>query len=99
MAEYKLKTGKTGKAVVDGYKKVENAFTGKFLDEEGNLKTGGMADKVTGAYQTIEDTVVGAYKTVEDTVVGTYKKVENAFVDRFLEKVEEDPADSSKDNQ
>ena len=56
MAEYKLKTGKTGKAVMDGYKKVE------------------------------------------DTVVGTYKKVENAFVDRFLEKVEES-ADSSKDNQ
>ncbi|MGN0644198.1 hypothetical protein [Gemmiger sp.] len=88
MAEYKLKTGKTGKAVVDGYKKVENAFTGKFLDEEGNLKTGGVAEKVTGAYQTIEDTVVGAYK-----------KVETAFVDRFLEKVEEEPADSSKDEQ
>ena len=110
MAEYKLKTGKTGKAVVDGYKKVEDAavgtdkkvegaFTDKFLDEAGNLKTGGMAEKITGAYQTIEDTVVGAYKTVEDTVVGTYKKVENAFVDRFLEKVEDKPADSSEEKQ
>ena len=108
MAEYKLKTGKTGKAVVDGYKKVEDAavgtykkvedaFTGTFLDEVGNLKTGGVADKVTGAYQTIEDTVVGAYKTVEDAVVGTYKKVETAFVDRFLEKVEDKPADSSEE--
>lgn len=42
------------------------------------LKTGKTAEKVTGAYQRIEGGVVGAYK-----------KVENAFVDHFLEKVEE----------
>ena len=42
------------------------------------MKTGKTAEKVTRAYQRIEDGVVGAYR-----------KVENAFVDRFLEKVEE----------
>lgn len=63
---------------------------------EYKLKTGGVADKVTGAYQNIEDTVVGTYKKVEDTVVGTYKKVETAFVDTFLEKVEEKPSQDAK---
>lgn len=43
------------------------------------MKTGGVADKATSAYQKIEDTVVGGYK-----------KVENAFVDAFLEKVDDD---------
>lgn len=38
----------------------------------------------------IEKVVVGTYKKVEDTVVGGYKKIENAFVDTFLEKVEDD---------
>ena len=33
---------------------------------------------------------------VEDTVVGGYKKVENAFVDAFLEKVDEP---ESKDSE
>ena len=49
------------------------------MEEDGSLKTGGMAEKVTGAYQKIEDSVVGGYK-----------KVENAFVDAFLEKVDSD---------
>ena len=54
-------------------------FEDTFLEENGSLKTGGMAEKVTGAYQKIEDSVVGGYK-----------KVENAFVDAFLEKVDSD---------
>ena len=44
MAEYRLKTGKTGEkvvgaykkienGVVNGYKKIENAFVNKFLEE------------------------------------------------------------------
>ena len=49
------------------------------MEENSSLKTGGMAEKVTGAYQKIEDSVVGGYK-----------KVENAFVDAFLEKVDSD---------
>ena len=82
MSEYRMKPGKIGKAVIDAYKTVEDRFTDTFLEKDGSLKTGGVADAVTGAY-----------KKVEDTVVGGYKKVENAFVDTFLEPVE--PQDKS----
>ena len=40
-------------------------------------------------YKKVEEKVTGAYQRIEDGVVGAYKKVENAFVDHFLEKVEE----------
>lgn len=86
MSEYHLKTGKLGQKVIGACKGIEEKFVDTFLEEDGSLKTGGMADKVTGAYQKVEDTVVGGYKKVEDTVVGGYKKVETAFVDAFLEK-------------
>lgn len=33
--------------------------------------------------------LIGTYYDVEGAVVGTYKKIENAFVDRFLEKVDD----------
>lgn len=75
MSEYHLKPGKLGQKVIGAYKGIEKKFVDTFLEEDGSLKTGGMADKVTGAYQ-----------KVEDTVVGGYKKLENAFVDAFLEK-------------
>lgn len=83
MSEYKMKTGKLGEAVVDAYKKIEDKFTDAFLNEDGSLKTGGMADKATAAYQ-----------KVEDAFVGGYKKVEGAFVDTFLEKVEDEKTDA-----
>lgn len=88
MSEYKMKTGKIGEAVVGAYKKIENAFVDTFLNEDGSMKTGGMAEKATSAYQ-----------KVEDTVVGGYKKVEDAFVDTFLEKVddEEKAADAASE--
>ena len=78
MSEYKLKPGKVGEAVVGAYKKIEDKFVETFLNEDGSMKTGGMADKATAAYQ-----------KVEDTVVGSYKKIEDAFVDAFLEKVDD----------
>ena len=43
--------------------------------------------------------VINGYKTVENTVVGTYKKVEDAFVDIFLDKTEDTPADSEQEGQ
>ena len=68
---------------------------------EYKLKIGKMAEKTTAAYQKVEDSVVGGYKKVEDTVVGGYKKIEDAvvggckkiedsFVEKFLEKVDEE---------
>ena len=85
MSGYKLKTGKIGEKVVNAAKSVEESFTEKFLEKDEtsptgySLKTGGMAQKATAAYQKIEDTVVGGYK-----------KIENSFVDTFLERVEDD---------
>ena len=96
MSEYHLKTGKLGQKVIGACKGIEEKFVDTFLEEDGSLKTGGMADKVTGAYQKVEDTVVGGYKKVEDTVVGGYKKVETAFVDAFLEKTD-DPSGPKAD--
>ena len=83
MSRYKLKPGKIGKTVIGAYQKVEEKFVDTFLEEDGSLKTGGMAEKVTGACQ-----------KVEDAVVGGYKKVEDAFVNAFLEK--EDDGDAVK---
>lgn len=85
MNEYRLKPGKLGKKIVDTYQAIEDKFVATFLEEDGSLKTGGMAEKASAAYQ-----------KVEDTVVGGYKKVETAFVDAFLEKVDEP---ESKDNK
>lgn len=86
MSEYKLKPGKLGKKIMDAYQGIEDKFVDKFLEEDGSLKTGGMAEKATAAYH-----------KVEDTVVGGYKKVENAFVDTFLEKVDEPEAKDSEE--
>lgn len=80
MSEYKLKPGKIGQKVINLYKQTEEKFTDAFLEEDGSLKTGDVGRKVTGAYQKIEDTVVDGYKKVED-----------AFVDRFLEKTDDQP--------
>lgn len=86
MSDYKLKPSKIEKAVVGAYKKIEKAFVDAFLNEDGSMKTGGMAEKATGAYQKVEDSVVGAYK-----------KVEGAFVSAFLEEIEDEDAEQPAD--
>ena len=75
MSEYRLKPGKVGKKIMATYQNVEDKFVETFLNEDGSMKTGGMAEKVTAAYHKIENTVVGGYE-----------KVENAFVEAFLER-------------
>ena len=70
------------------YQGIEDKFADKFLEEDGSLKTGGMAEKATAAYH-----------KVEDTVVGGYKKVENAFVEAFLEKVDEPESKDSEEKK
>lgn len=82
MGEYRRKPGKVGKKVIAAYKNMESKFVETFLNEDGSMKTGGMAEKAASAYHKIEDTVVGGYK-----------KVENAFVDTFLEA--SDPSEES----
>lgn len=85
MDEYRMKAGKIGEKIIGTYEKVEKKFTDTFLNEDGSMKTGGMAQKATAAYQKIEDGVVGAYQKVED-----------AFVDTFLEKVEDEKPEEEK---
>lgn len=94
MSEQKFNGGKVGETIVGIYKKVEDKFVDTFLEEDGSLKTGGMAEKATSAYQKIEDAVVGGYKKVEDTFVGGYQKVEDAFVNAFLKKEEDGESDT-----
>ena len=87
MSEYRLKPGKVGKKIMATYQNVEDKFVETFLNEDGSMKTGGMAEKVTAAYHKIENTVVGGYEKVED-----------AFVEAFLEKADssDEGADSKK---
>lgn len=89
MREQQSQNGGLGDKIVGAYKSIEGKFVDKFLEEDGTLKTGDMAQKAASAYQKIEDTVVGSYKKVEQTVVGGYKKVEDTFVDAFLKKSED----------
>lgn len=37
----------------------------------------------------VGNALIDTYYKIENGVVGTYKKIETAFVDRFLEKVDE----------
>ena len=67
MAQYRIKPGKIGNALIDTYYKIENG-------------------------------VVGTYQKIEDGAVGTYKKIETAFVDRFLEKVDDEPQENKNNN-
>ena len=90
MSEYKLKPGKIGKKAVSLYKQTEERFTQTFLEEDGSLKPGPVGRRVTDAFHKLEDGVTDGYRAVEKTVVGGYKKVEDAFVDRLLERVDEE---------
>ena len=78
MSKHNISGGKIGETVVNAYKKIEDKFVDTFLEEDGSLKTGGMAEKATEAY-----------KKVEDAVVGSYKKIEDKFIDTFLDKKDE----------
>lgn len=92
MSDYKLKTPKVGKPVVDACKKVEQGFTNAFLEKDESSKSG-----YTLKPGKVGNAVIDAYKSVEDHVVGGYKKIEDAFVERFLEKVEPKQAVSGDD--
>lgn len=45
----------------------------------------------------LEKSVVGAYQKIENAVVGAYQSIEDRFVERFLEPVDEAPADGCDD--
>ena len=60
------------------------------------IRPGKIGNALIGTYYKIEDGVTGTYKKIEDGAVGTYKKIEKAFVDRFLEKVDDAPESGTK---
>lgn len=55
---------------------------------EYKLKTGKVAKAVTKGY-----------KAIEEGVVGGYKRIEKSFVERFLERVEENEDGSKKESE
>ena len=78
MSGYRLKPGPLGRTLIRAYRAAERRFTRTFLEPDGSLRTGGLAEKATGAYC-----------RVERAVVGRYQKIEDAFVARFLEPSDE----------
>lgn len=55
--------------VVGGYKKIEDAFTEKFLNEDGSMKTGKISTAVTEGYKKVESTIVEGFEKVTDKCV------------------------------
>lgn len=54
----KIETG-----VVEGFGKITDKLAGAMLNEDGTLKTGGVAEKVTGAFDKIADKFVDTFLT------------------------------------
>ena len=85
-----------GESVTGAYKKIENKFTEKFLEEDGSLKTGKTGETITEGFQKIEDGVVGGYKKIEEGVVEGFNKVSDKFIDVLFTKEGESLEDAKK---
>ena len=82
--------------VVNGYKKIEDKFTDKLLNEDGSLKTGKVGDAVVEGYKKIEVGVVDTYKKIENGVVGSFEKVTDKCVETLFSKDGESIEDARK---
>lgn len=51
--------------VVEGFGKITDKFAGAMLNDDGSMKTGGMAEKVTGTFNKIADKFVDTFLTRE----------------------------------
>ena len=87
---------KMGETLTEGYKKIEDKFTEKFLEEDGSLKTGKISEGVVDGYKKIEDGVVSGYKKIEDGVVEGFGKVSDKFVEKLFTKEGESVEDAKK---
>ena len=76
---------KISETVTEGYQKIEDAFTGKFLNEDGSLKTGKVGE-----------VVVDGYKKIETGVVEGFDRVSDKFVDVLFAKEGESVEDAKK---
>ena len=87
---------KIAQSVTEGYKKIEDKFTGAFLTEDGSLKTGKVGEAIAEGFQKIEDGVVGGYKKIEEGVVGGFGKVSDKFIDVLFTKEGETVEEAKK---
>ena len=76
--------------VVEGYKKTEDKFTGAFLTEDGDLKTGGVGGKVVDGYKKVENTVVGGFHKMTDKFVGKFLTREGETLEDAKARIAED---------
>ena len=87
---------KISETVTEGYQKIEDKFTEKFLEEDGSLKTGKIGEGVVEGYKKIEDGVVSGYKKLETGVVEGFGKVSDKFVEKLFTKEGESVEDAKK---
>ena len=87
---------KIAENVVKGYKKIEDKFTEKFLNEDGSMKTGKIGETVVEGYKKIEDGVVEGYKKIENGVVEGFEKVTDKCVEKLFAKNGESVEDAKK---
>lgn len=87
---------KISETVTEGYQKIENKFTEKFMEEDGSLKTGKIGEGIVEGYKKIEDGVVDGYKKIEEGVVEGFTKVNDKFVEKLFAKEGESVEDAKK---
>ena len=87
---------KISETVTEGYQKIEDKFTEKFLEEDGSMKTGKAGETVTEGFKKIEDGVVSGYKKIEEGVVEGFGKVSDKFVEKLFAKEGESVEDAKK---
>ena len=96
MAKIADKIEKISETVTEGYQKIEDKFTEKFLEEDGSMKTGKAGETVTEGFKKIEDGVVSGYKKIEEGVVEGFGKVSDKFVEKLFAKEGESVEDAKK---
>lgn len=87
---------KLSESVIDGYQQIEDKFSEKFLNENGELKSGKIGEAVTESFNKIENSVVESYKKIEAEVVESFGKVSDKFVEKFFAKEGESVEDAKK---
>ena len=96
MAKIADMSEKIAKSVAEGYQKIEDKFTEKFLEEDGSLKTGKIGEAVTDGFQKIEDGVVSGYKKIEEGVVDGFTSLNDKLVEKLFAKEGESVEDAKK---
>lgn len=96
MAKLADMSGKIAKSVTEGYQKIENKFTEKFLEQDGSLKTGKVGETVTDGFKKIEDGVVEGFKKIEGGVVEGFGKVNDKLTEKLFTKEGETVEDTKK---